>query len=254
MSISPSSTVASKNVQLPIPGVDAFPLTRSRSSDAPAEALVTWDPLEEGEFDPNSRYPSLVFEGKHLSQYLTDRVNYAIQRWQSLPDNDAAVSEVVRTKDTVLASIVRAHESVLRPGMDRSHLAHATALCANAIRTITVLANYIINWQDMGRAQGPFEMVPYFCGMRCYHESQLPKAMLPFGGNKKLVAIKRESLGGDDPRLISNMFASSSENVDRDYQKLLERLRGPAQAARMMPGDDGDADVEAIATSASYFS
>lgn len=227
-----------KQAELPLPTI----LT---GEAARPQCVFAWDPLAEGEFDPNSRYPEMKVEGERLHEHLHRQVNKAIRSWQKLPDKPGSVTEAVRIKDTCLLSILNAHDKVLRPGMDRSALSHATALCANAIRTITVLCNHIIDWSESSLGSTvsavrsrEFDMSRFFAGMRSYGSSQLPRGMLPFGGGRKLTPIRRET--PDDPRLLANIFAGNPDTVSESYAKILQRLKGPALASHLRPGSDED--------------
>lgn len=214
------------------------------------QCLIFWDPLAESEIDPNSRYREMKVGGDMLHEFLYKRINKAILRWQKLANKPESVAEAIRIKDSCLSAIDMAHKEVLQPGIDRSSIIHAITLCVNAIRTVTVLCNHVIDWPDSdGAAPGPgtsaatppveFGLSRYFAGMRSYHSTHLTVGMLPFGSGSKLTPIRREI--PDDPRLLANLFASSPKAVTEGHDRILVKLREPLSNAY-----DNDEDNDGI--------
>ena len=242
---SPAPRASLKQTELPL-------RTALTAEQSRPQCIISWDPLAEGEFDPNSRYPELNIEaGVRLHEYLHELLSRTLARWQALPNQAESVAEVLRSKDSCIHGIRLAHRKALRPGMDRSELSHATALCANAIRTITVLCNHLLDWSDSStggtataQKETVFGLSRYFGGLRSYTSAQLPSGMLPFGSNRKITPIRREAL--NDPRILANIFAGDPTEVERKYALLLTRLKGPALAAHLHADADDDGGEDAI--------
>ncbi len=218
-------------------------------------ATVLWVPLEADAFNPCANYPRLVVGGVALNAYLSSKIDWAIHRWSRLEDTQASQPEVVRIKHTVIRDCVHAFRCVsYREQLPDEHLL-ALSLVTNAIRSLTVLANYLVDWQLQpktttpstdGSNSGPlFEMSRYYAGFLVYSKAMLPADMMPLGEGricpiKRMVTAKKNSDGEKptrrsrhetipdgalDGRCLANVFATSPDVVETFERDLWGRLR-----------------------------
>lgn len=217
-------------------------LTLATESSSRPHALLVWAPMADGDWDPCARFPEMAYNGVPLNLHLSSILDTVVQRWSRLPDHPSSVIEAVRIKESALANITGLFARIVFPGADSSYIAWVTILCANFVRTLTALSNYLIDWQRQPSTSFPegmtvrFTLCRYFAGFAAYDRSLLPAAMTPFGAGGKLCVIRRER--PDDPRIMANLYASTEASASGAWVMLRSRLRTLLDEECLAPGDD----------------
>lgn len=193
--------------------------------------FVWWDAADDRDESPCARHlPHMAVNGTPLNVYLSDAIDRMLAHWRRLPCDRDWTDAFLSAKQACLQAIRHGLTAVYRPGVDAGYIAVATALCANAVRTITLLSEAALDPALCDTAIGTreFKLSRAFAGLTRYKPGALPSTMLPFGGGRRIAAVKRQA--PSDPRLLANIFACDVDAVQAAQELTKQKLREPARA------------------------
>lgn len=192
---------------------------------------VWWDTTETREDSPCAAHqPAMAVNGIPLNLYLGEAIDGALAQWRELPPDASWIEAFRDAKQSCLRTIRHGLNAVYRPGVSAGYIAVATALCANAVRTITLLSEAVLDPRmcDQPLTAREFKLSRALAGLTRYTPGALSSEMLPFGAARRIVAVKRQAAG--DPRLLANIFGCDVDAVHSAQEMTKRKLRAPARA------------------------